>query len=302
MIAIKDILCPVDLSPVSRHAFAHAVALARWYDARIHVLHVYTVVIPATVPPFAFAGPVSVPAPEPDLRSLREEINHLTQGHQAEGITVDVNVTDGNPAHRICEQARAMAADLIVMGTHGHSRIERFLLGSVTERVVRSTTVPLLTVPPPCADEPSARFSNILCCVDFSQPSIAALTFGFSLAQESGGRITLLHVVDWPEEDEPMTSRSFNVPEYRLERKRDAERRLLELVPAEVRNWCEPATIVRTGSPYRTILSLAGDIGADLILVGGHGRSAIERLFVGSTANHIIRSALCPVLTMGRAA
>ena len=301
MIIIKEILCPVDLSPISRHAFAHAVALARWYGARIHILHVYTVLVPATVPPFAFAGAVSGPAPEPDLRAIHEELRRFVAPPRAEGLDVEVIVADGVPAQRISEQARALAVDLIVMGTHGHSRLERFLLGSVTERIVRTTTAPLLTVPPPCADEPTARFTNILCCIDFSKPSLAALNFGLSLAQESGGRITLIHVVDWPEEDEPLTSRSFNVPEYKLERQRDAERRLVELVPGDVRDWCEPTTIVKLGRPYRAILATAGEIGADLIVMGGHGRSALERLFIGSTANHVIRSASCPVLTMGRA-
>lgn len=300
MIAIKTILCPVDLSPVSQHAFAHAVALARWYGARIHVLHVYTVLIPATVPPFAFAGPVSGPAPEPDLRSIHEDLEHLVAGPRSEGLDVELAVVDGIPAQRIGEHARALAADLIVMGTHGHSRMERFLLGSVTERVMRTTASPLLTVPAPCADEPSARFTSILCGVDFSEPSLAALRFAFSLAQESGGRITLLHVIDWPEEGEPMTTRSFNVPEYRLERIRDAEERLPALVPAEVRDWCEPVAIVRSGRPYRTILAMADEIGADLIVVGGHGHSALGRLFLGSTTNHVVRSARCPVLTMGR--
>ena len=299
MIVIKEILCPVDLSPVSRHAFAHAVALARWYGARIHLLHVYTVLIPATVPPFAFAGPVSGALTEPDLSTIAGDVARFVEESGAAGVDVNVIVSDGVPAQRIAEQARALAVDLVVMGTHGHSRLERFLLGSVTERIVRTATAPLLTVPPPCADQPSARFANILCCVDFSDPSTVALRFGLSLAQESGGRIVLLHVIDWPEADEPLTSRPFSVPEYKRERLRDAEHRLAELVPADVRDWCEPIVIVRLGQPTRAILSVAAEAGADLIVMGSHGHNALERLFVGSTANQVIRSASCPVLTIG---
>jgi nucleotide-binding universal stress UspA family protein len=301
VIAIQDILCPVDLSPVSHHAFEHAAAIAGWYGARVHVLHVYTVLIPATVPPFAFAGPLPNAPSEPDLAGVHDDLARLVAPAKAAGIEVDVDVVDGIPAQRIGEQARQLAADLIVMGTHGHNRLERFLLGSVTERVLRTNSAALLTVPPPCADIPSARFSNILCCVDFCESSLAAVTFALSLAQEAGGRIALLHVVDWPDEDEPLTSSSFDVPEYRLERKRDAQIRLDGLVPAHVRDWCQPSTMVRLGRPYRAILRVASEIGADLVVIGSHGHGPLERLFVGSTANHIVRSASCPVLTMGRA-
>jgi nucleotide-binding universal stress UspA family protein len=70
------------------------------------------------------------------------------------------------------------------------------------------------------------------------------------------------------------------------------------LVPADAANWCTPSTVIRHGKPYVNILNVAAERKADLIVLGVRGRSAVDRTIFGSTANHVVRAATCPVLTL----
>jgi nucleotide-binding universal stress UspA family protein len=99
----------------------------------------------------------------------------------------------------ILEEAQLMAADLIVLGTHGRSGIDRVLLGSVTEKVLRKATCAVMTVPP--ADHtaaPARAGRTIICAVDFSPASIKALSYALSLGQEFEATVLLTHIIDWP--------------------------------------------------------------------------------------------------------
>ena len=93
-----------------------------------------------------------------------------------------------------------MAADLVVMGTHGRSGFERLVLGSVTERVLRKSACPVLTVPKGIPDvaTPPVLFNRIVCAVDFSDCSMHALNYAMSLAQEADAHLTVVHVIELP--------------------------------------------------------------------------------------------------------
>src|SRR5262249_49240582 len=104
----------------------------------------------------------------------------------------------GGPVTEILAQAADMSADLLVLGTHGRSGFERLFLGSVTEKVLRKASCPVLTVPPGLPDAVPAspiRYACILCPVDFSESSLRALEYALSLAQETDARLAVLHVV-----------------------------------------------------------------------------------------------------------
>jgi nucleotide-binding universal stress UspA family protein len=118
-----------------------------------------------------------------------------------------------------------------------------------------------------------------------------------SLAEEAGGALTFLHVVEGLDHDLPANAH-FNIPEYRRYLVDDAEKRLLALVPSETRTWCECQAIVRTGKAYREILNTARTLDADLIVLGVRGRNAVDLALFGSTTNHVVRGAECPVLTV----
>jgi nucleotide-binding universal stress UspA family protein len=295
---IHRILCPVDLSDVSRHAIDHAVLLARWYKASITALHVANpIVIPTTDFTFVGAGPGAV-LTDQEVKELHAQVTASFAA--AEGIGADVLVDSGHPVKQILERARSLPADLIVIGTHGTSGFEHLVLGSVTEKVLRQAPCPVLTVPPHARTTSTLPFKRLLCPVDFSESSLAALKFAFSLAQQGTADLTILHVFEWPEEGDPLIYRSFSVPEYLRELERDAHARLQALVPDSIRESCRPHVRFAHGKAYREILRIATAHAADLIVMGVHGRNPLDLMLFGSSTNQVVRRATCPVLTLRR--
>ena len=297
---INRILCPVDFSDVSQHAADHAVLMARWYTAKITALHVSNP-IPIVLPSsdFSVVGYGSVPAPtDEETAEIRKSVDACFSA--ATPIDVDVLIDSGRPAHRIVERAASLPADLIVIGTHGTGGFERLVLGSVTEKVLRKASCPVMTVPPHAQTTSQLPFKRLLCPVDFSDSSLAALEFAFSVAQEGDAELTILHVFEWLADGAPLASRHFTVPEYRREVENEYGGKLQALVPESVRTWCRPTTRMSHGKAYREILAAATQDGADLIVMGTHGGNALDAMLFGSTTNQVVRRATCPVLTLRR--
>lgn len=298
MLEIRRILCPIDFSDASRHALDHAVAFAGWFGSRITALHVSNPVFLPN-PPILFAdfpgGVLSTGAGQQDVENL---VREWLMPANAAGVHADAALDEGNPAARILERATSLPADLIVMGTHGRGGFERLVLGSVTERVLRKASCPVLTVPPPTAATSRLPFKQLLCPVDFSEPSISALAFAFSIAQESDARLAILHVFDWPSDEELSAEGAFDVADFRRRIEDRARHRLDALIPEDARNWCAPAPTLRHGKPYREILAVAEAERIDLVVMGVHGRNALDLMLFGSTTNHVVRRASCPVLTL----
>ena len=298
---ITRILCPVDFSEASSHAIDHATAIARWYKASITALHVYD----PTLMPVPGLPPGKDRLPEPVLNRVQAEVAACFEGAKRLGVGVDVQITTGRPASDILECAMALAANLIVMGTHGASGFEHLVLGSVTERVLRKAPCPVLTVPPHARATSKLPFRRLLCPVDFSDSSLAALDLALSLAQESDAALTLLHVIEWPWV-EPPPPRWEDLPreqaaaltEYRRYLVSGASDRLKALVPDRARDRCGPAPRIAHGKSYAEILRVATEESADLIVMGIHGRNAVDLVLFGSTTNHVVRGATCPVLTL----
>jgi nucleotide-binding universal stress UspA family protein len=294
---IRHILCPLDLSDVSRHALDHAVLLSRWYKARMTGLHVWNpIVLPTTA--FSFVGPPVPSVPFEERARVQQEVAEMLG--RAGAMDAEVLVQNGRPANQILECAAAIPADVIVMGTHGSSGFEHLLLGSVTEKVLHRAACPVLTVPPQARATSKLPFRRILCPVDFSDPSLAALEFALSLAQEGDADLIILHVFEWPADGEPLVTRSFSVPEYLLIRERDAKTKLDDIIPESVRAWCRPVTRVAHGKAYHEIIGVAAEESADLIVMGVHGGNALDLMLFGSTTNQVVRRATCPVLTLRR--
>jgi nucleotide-binding universal stress UspA family protein len=194
------------------------------------------------------------------------------------------------------------------MGTHGRSGFERLVLGSVTEKVLRKAACPVLTVPkavPDVVPAPPVLFKRIICAIDFSDCSMHALNYAMSLAQEADAHLTVMHVIELPpdvprEVHETVLAGPRNLREYLALAEEDARARLKEAIPDSVRAYCTVDTVQPTGKPYREILRVAEEQTADLIVIGIHGRGPVDRLLFGSTAEHLVRQASCPVLTLRR--
>jgi nucleotide-binding universal stress UspA family protein len=299
VIEFTHILCPIDLSETSSRALAHAAALSRWYGARLTVLHVVPTFDPVQVRSQALTGAVRIEYPSPREDVLAEVMRVAID--QA-GVAPDAAfaVESGDPVSAIVDQALAMSADLVVMGTHGHRGFKRFLLGSVAEHLLREAPCPVLTVPPHARAETAAavRFKTILCPVDFSPAALQALGFALDLARQAGGAVALLHVIEWLAEYQPRAQAHFNVEEARQFMMEDAHERLRSLVAGESADWCDIAPQVVAGRPYRKIIEAAASKSADLIVMGAQGLGGLPLALFGSTTQQVVRGASCPVLTV----
>ena len=294
MISIRRILCPIDFSDTSRHALTHAVAIAKWYESHVTVLHVIHFAL-MSHPPIPLAEfPKSTASTEKERQSMEAQLRAWVEPEHRAGVKIETLLEEGNPASRILEQASSLQADLIVMGTHGLSGFERFMLGSVAEKVLRKASGPAMIVPPPAVTAAKVPYTQLLCPVDFSESSLAAFRFACSMAQESDAHLTILHVVDWPRDDE------FDAPEFHRLAEEQARARLEGLVTNDLQIWSKPVTKVSYGKPYREILKVAESEETDLIVIGVSGRDALDRMLLGSTTNQIVRCASCPVLALRR--
>jgi nucleotide-binding universal stress UspA family protein len=299
VVEFRNILCPIDLSDASSRPLAYATAFARWYEARLTVLHVVPTFDPMQVRSGALADPVRILYP-----MTRDEIlSELRRAVDAAGAgTLDVALaTDaGDAAATIVDHAVRMATDLLVMGTHGRGGFDRLLLGSVTEKVLRKAPCPILTVPPhalPTMPE-EVVFRRILCPMDFSPSALQAFGFAVDLARQANGSVTVLHVIEWLAEEEPRAHAHFNVSEYRQYLTADAHGRLQALLADEPRTWCETEEVVAIGRAHREVLATAAARQTDLIVMGAQGRGSVGLALFGSTTQHVVRAATCPVLTV----
>ena len=202
MVRIERILCPIDFSACSRRAFDRAVAIARCYHASVTALHVTWDPLLARVTPYF--GPDS-----PELMTWSTTNREWAADQLAaflpslsKGVTVDRLTVDAPIVHtEILVQAERLRADLIVMGTHGRSGFQRLVLGSVADKVLRTASQPVLTVPPGALDpmlSGTGPFKRILCATDFSECSKAALQYAASLAETARAKLTAVHVVELP--------------------------------------------------------------------------------------------------------
>ena len=304
MIEIRRILCPIDFSDHSRRALDHAFAIARWYESTLTVLHVFSSIpVAAFGPgPVAFEPVVLTPV---DRDQLLADTKAFAAAESAPGVTVEAVVREGVATREILEQAASMPADLLVLGTHGRSGFERLVLGSVAEKVLRKASCPVMTVPvrlPDAVPFGPVLFKRIVCPVDFSESSMHALKYATSMAQEADGQLTVLHVVEHQFQDtDEVAGLAYDagrtVGDFLREREEDLRRRLHDAV-AGAGEFCTVESLTTSGKPWREVLRIAAERQTDLIVMGVQGRGATDLLFFGSTTQHVVREALCPVLTL----
>lgn len=300
MVEVKRILCPVDFSPASAHSLKYAVALAQWYGASVAVLHVADARPDVPMePPFGILPRGAAVLAPADTERLLAAIRTFGDAAASGGVSLEPLVRSGSPTREILEAADEMSADLIVMGTHGHSGFDRMVMGSVTEKVLRKAKCAVMSVPPHgLAGTSPPTIERILCPVAFSEPSMKALQCAVSLAEEADARLTVLHVA------EALSAQDFRVYDrvdlsaLQAEYERQLRFRLREFVPTAARAYCTIDELIRTGTAWQEILATAAERQAQLVVMGVTGRSAVDRALFGSTTQQVVRQAQCPVLTI----
>jgi nucleotide-binding universal stress UspA family protein len=292
---LHRVLCPVDFSDPSLRALHHAAAIATAHGATLHVLHVVPDVVPPVLP-LMLAMPA--PAAEVPTQVAKAFEAFLTRAAlRRPPITV---VRQGPLAPTIVGYAAESAADLLVLGSHGREGVQHVLFGSTAERVLHKAPCPTLVVPFHAGDVGSVdtvRFAHVLCATDFSPASTKALGLAMTMAREQGAALTVLHVVEALAEDELDDFPPAGVREHVRELAKNARERLRAAVPREAHVAGTVREVVRYGQAAYAILREASEGGADLIVLGAQGHSALGLLVLGSSTHAVIRRATCPVLT-----
>ena len=288
-IALKNILFLTDFSESSAIAAPFATSIARAFGSVVYALHVlvpsaYTYMTPEA------AGTLL----DDEEDGARAEM----QGVEAKfsGLPSEVMIERGRAVWPILSEVlRQREIDLIVLGTHGRTGVQKLLLGSSAEEVFRRAHVPVLTIGPAVQNgtHDQGRFRCVLFATDFIGVSTAAAPYAISFAQENQSRLLLLHVLKKPKSGKPEREGDLSIAE--------TLHQLQELVPAEAELWCRPEAMVQYGDPAEQILAAANQCGADLIVLGVRG---LDRLAGAATrvdraiAYQVVVNARCPVLTV----
>ena len=275
------ILCPIELAASGQSALLQAAALARWYDAELHVAHVR-------------GGRARR---QPSAESSSSGLSSFMEAVDTDGLRLSSVVLTGDPVSAVTERAKLIAADLVVVPRHGRRFGTYWRPGVYAKDLARVLPCPTLAVPDPGPRSAKGSFVNILCPTDFSAASAAALRQALVLAQQTGGTLTLLHVLDgFPYETPYSGGAAFRlIDEYRAQVDR-ISRELRNAVPPDAFSWCHIDTVVVSGVAHRTIVATASELNTDLIVMGLPERSGIDRVIMASTATSVLRSAACPVL------
>jgi len=289
MLEIKLILCPIDFSEFSVRAYRHALSLAEHYQSKLVALHVVELWRHPSVGFTASAGLY-----EEFCQALceggKEQLQEFVKQSPNDKIQPELLVHEGIAPDSILSIAQARKADVIVMGTHGRRGYDRLMLGSVTDRVMRKASCPVLVVshaPDASATGAEHRLTQVLFCTDFSDNSKRALRYAISATDEYDAELTLLHVL----EETP-------IPAKKQEATAAATEQLEKLISPEERKALRVKTAVRIGKPYRQIIQLAAELSADIVIMGVHGRGALDLAVFGSTTYRVMQLGPCPVLAV----
>jgi nucleotide-binding universal stress UspA family protein len=285
--SFKTVIYATDFSPCSENAGRYASMLARKFDAELLVSHAF-VLSQAAMEAEAEAGPAAKSLQRQDLEIA------LAAAAERYGVGPDQTATkllEGDPRERIPELAQEKAPSIIVMGTKGRGRIERSLVGSAGERILRATTQPSLTVGPfvPELTSGALPFRRILFATGLYPPATQGAIYAAGMAKAFGASMEVLHVVKAEDVERP---EQFSELQKRFHEIIDG------LVPDQADGICNPAGIVEVGSAHERILEYVREFSADLLVLSIRKSSHLWLQARLSGAFHIIANATCPVLTI----
>jgi len=296
---IQNILATTDLSNDSITGVRYAVALAEKVGASAVLLHV----VEFPPPPMPGMRAVTLSLQDSEIaKHARARLKTLAKRESKGDLKLTPILRNGNSFYGIITAARERAADLIVIATHGYTGAKRVLLGSTTERVVRHAPCPVLTVPARTTPRrtgkmPSLDLKKILVPIDFSKTSETALPWAASLAAESNAELILLHVVEKFPIDYVLGRELMNETITPLMKQAEAElKRMAGSLSKST--GANVSAVVRDGKPFEEICSAAQKLSADLIALTTRGHTGLKRVWLGSTAERVVRHAFCPVLVV----
>jgi nucleotide-binding universal stress UspA family protein len=284
---ISKILLPVDFSPRSDGAAQYAKALACRFGSQVTIAHVFH--LEQTIG----GGPV-IPIPPEWCDTVRNVCTYALEGFQDEefkGMQVRRSLLAGDPAHAIVDLAHAEHFDLIVLPTRGHGRFRRYILGSVTTKVLHDADCPVMTgVHMEEIPHVTPQFRSVLCAVDFDSAGERALRWAAEFAQEFQAQLTLVHALPAMEGFEP----EYFDQGLPLMLRNVAQKRMEEM---QTRAGTSADVVFERGSVARVVHDAVVARDADLVVIGRHDSPGwMGRL--RANAYLVIRESPCPVVSV----
>lgn len=284
----ETILIPVDGSDTAKRAATVGREFAQRYDARLEVLHVLE-------DQSRLPGQEGDQTPEEKGREILDEIVDLTAGSD---IEIDTHLVEGQPHEAITEHATEIDSDLIVMGRHGRSGLRERLLGTVTDRLLRHTSIPVLTVPGEVSEHTTGgTYENILITTDGSENAERAAPYGEDIAQHFESTLHLLNVVDVQAEAGAFDA--GGVSEDFIERLEEEGHEAIERLAQQIDDDNVPvqSDVVR-GDSQEAIADYTGDHDIGLIVMASEGESNLASQSLGSVTDRVLRTVDVPVLVV----
>lgn len=278
--APKLILVPIDFSETAAHALRYASALAERFDA-----HLFVIYADPFVPPIDFTGAASgefAVSRGQMIDDTAEELIRYAEQNISEKVPYDTRVVVDSAIRGILNQTSEAGCDLIVMGTHGRTGVRRLVVGSVTETIMRTSSIPVIAVNALATE--SAAVSRVLCPVTYDGACRDALRQAAALTGASKAPLILLLAVENGDAKETT----------------DELMRLRSWIPAELVDRCE-LKIVPAQASAEQILAMANATSADLIALGAERKAGMAGVIRGTIAERVVQHSGCPVLTVSGA-
>lgn len=277
------ILVGVDDSDASKAALTYATRLACEHGGELLIIHSVNW-LPLVAQMASSGAFVDTTPVVDDLKAEGEALlDRAFDAAQRGGAYAQRRALEGEPAKNILEQAAEAKCSVIVMGTHGRQGLERLFVGSTTEAVLRGSAIPVLTVRPGMTfTAPGKRcFERIVAGIDESEPSTAALQTILDLPPEDRQYVIFYSVAGASEDEQDQAHRVIG--------------KAVGL--ANARGISAKGRVI-AGHPDEALIAAAQKQAADLIVLGSHGRDGLQRLFLGSVAEGVVRKSPVPVLVV----
>jgi nucleotide-binding universal stress UspA family protein len=281
---MKRIMVATDFSERSDRALRRAILLARQFETSLSIVHVVDEDQPRRIVESQRDAASAL------LRELKRTVKNV------DGVHCDFRVVLSDPFAGIARAAEAETPDLLVIGPHRRQALRDIFVGTTAERTIRSVTCPVLMVNAP----PVAPYGHVMITTDLSEESKRVVKTGAALGLMRGARASLLHVFDAPAVHLAMsyTIRAKERQDYLDDEGKAAARSLADFVSGLELGAFRQEVRHSRHSPADEILMAAREETADLVIIGTHSRSGVAKLFLGSVAENVLRSAECDVLVI----
>ncbi len=285
---LENLLLSTDGSEFSEGAIREAINLARTCSSRLFALSVVE-----TNPEYETIAPHLV---EREIEKAEKHLTSVKERASREKVTCETIVRQGEESYRfIVEEAAKNRAGMIIMGRRGRTGLKRLMMGSVTAKVIGHASCNVLVVPKAAKVE----LRRIIVATDGSRHSEAAAMEAIGISKRTGARLTVISVV--PSE----TASPFDIVHSEMQREliSEKEHKVAECNIKSVKEIGDKEGVsvrglVLEGRPYEAILNEVNEEKADLVVLGSHGRTGLEKLLMGSVTERVIGLVACAVLVV----